>query len=332
MPKITVPAAAAWHEQPGITRHRRGKRWQYFAANGNAITDVDEIARLSRIALPPAYTDGWFAADPDAAILATGLDAKGRRQYRYNPEFRAAREAEKFSGCANFGDALPTIRARVEQDLRRPIASRERALASLVRLLDTTHIRIGNEVYARRNKSFGATTLRMRHAEVKGSKLALRFRAKSGRECKMEVSDRGLARFVRAMEDLPGQHLFQWLDADGQPHPLHSQDVNAYLQDISNEAITAKHFRTFAGSVLAYDWLTRPDRSETDLKSMLAEVSQRLNNTPAVARKSYIHPALITLARESARPSLPKHPRATRWLTRVERGFLQFLAATSPAP
>ncbi|WP_343610285.1 DNA topoisomerase IB [Novosphingobium sp.] len=317
-------------DQPlGITRRRRGKVWHYFAPDGARITEAEHVARLNRIALPPAYTQAWFSPDPQADILATGIDAKGRRQYRYHPDFRAAREAEKFAGCAAFGAALPLIRARVEADLAKRHLSRERAIASLVRLLDTTHIRVGNECYARENGSFGASTLRMRHVKLKAGRLALSFRAKSGKQCRMAVSDKGLARFVRAMQDVPGQHLFQWLDEEGQPHPIHSHDVNDYLREITGEAITAKHFRTFAASVLGFEWLM--EQPGGGLKAMLAHVCADLGNTPAVARKSYVHPSLIAVALGQSALSAAPLPRATRWLTRSERGLLRHLESIHAA-
>ncbi|WP_068090093.1 DNA topoisomerase IB [Novosphingobium rosa] len=319
-------------DQPeGITRKRRGKLWHYFAPDGQRITQAEEVARLNRIALPPAYTQAWFSPDPQADVLATGTDTKGRRQYRYHPDFRAAREAEKFAGCAAFATVLPLIRARVEEDLARRGLSRERAIASLVRLLDVTHIRVGNECYARENGSFGASTLRMRHVKLQGGRLALSFRAKSGKQCRMAVSDQGLARFVKAMQDVPGQHLFQWLDSDGTAHPIHSHDVNDYLRAITGEAITAKHFRTFAASVLAFEWLVAQPRAPGGLKAMLAHVCADLGNTPAVARKAYVHPSLIAVAQEKDDFAVHPLPRATRWLTRHERGLQRHLEGIDAA-
>lgn len=195
---------------PGIIRKRRGKGWIYLDARGERVTDPAEVARLNAIALPPAYTDTWYCPAPNGHILATGIDGKGRKQYRYYPDFRAEREGEKFDRCAQFGRLLPLVRVRVEEELACRALTRDRCIASIVRLLDTGGIRIGNEAYAQANNSFGATTLRMRHAEVTGQVLRLRFRAKSGKEREMRVTDRGLVRFVRKMKDLPGQHLFQY--------------------------------------------------------------------------------------------------------------------------
>ncbi|WP_179505424.1 MULTISPECIES: DNA topoisomerase IB [unclassified Sphingomonas] len=311
---------------PGITRRRAGRGWCYRDHAGRRITDRDEIDRLNAVALPPAYRDAWFCPLPHGHILATGVDARGRKQYRYHPDFRAAREAEKFDGCAAFGALLPKVRARVEAALSGRALSEERCIACVVRLLDTGAIRIGNEAYARANASFGATTLRMRHVELKGQSLRLRFRAKSGIERDMRLTDRALARFVRRMQDLPGQHLFQYLNDDGTACPVGSADVNAWLRAATGAPITAKHFRTWHASVLAFAALAHAQEN-VPLKALLALVSDRLGNTPTIARKSYIHPAVLALVPGQAewRAGL-RLPRATRWLSREERGLLDLLA------
>ena len=310
---------------PGITRRRTGRGWAYRDAQGDRILDRDEIDRLNAIALPPAYTDAWFCPAPNGHILATGIDAKGRKQYRYHPDFRTAREGEKFDGCAAFGHLLPLVRRRVEEDLAAPRLTRDRCIASVVRLLDSGAIRVGNEAYARANQSFGATTLRMRHAVVRGSTLRLRFKAKSGKDREMRITDRGLVRFVKKMQDLPGQNLFQYLADDGTACPIGSADVNAYLCDTMGEHFTAKHFRTWHASVLAFSLLADA-RGPVRLKDLLDEVSDRLGNTPAIARKSYIHPAVLALVGEQGawREGL-KLPRATAWLSRHERGLIALL-------
>lgn len=310
---------------PGVTRKRSGKGWSYRDAKGARIADRAEITRLNAIALPPAYEQAWFCPAANGHILATGIDAKGRKQYRYHPEFRSAREGEKFDRCAAFGRLLPLVRARVEEDLASPLLSRERCMAAVVRLLDTGGIRIGNEAYVQANKSFGATTLRMRHADVKGQVLRLRFRAKSGKDREMRLTDRGLTRFVRKMHDLPGQHLFQYLDDAGEACPLGSADVNAWLREIMGEDFTAKNFRTWRASVLAFAALAHATET-VQLKALLTEVSEHLGNTPAMARKSYIHPAVLALVerQDEWRASLTL-PRATRWLSREERGLIAFL-------
>ena len=310
---------------PGITRRRAGKGWRYFDTAGLPLKDPAEVVRLNAIALPPAYRDAWFCPAPNGHILATGFDDKGRKQYRYHPDFRAAREAEKFDGCVAFGKLLPLVRQRVEADLAGRALSLERAVASVVRLLDTGCIRVGNEAYVKTNRSFGATTLRMRHADLKGQTLRLRFKAKSGKTCDMKVSDRSLARFVKRMQDLPGQHLFQYLGDDGSPRPVTSGDVNAYLRETMGEDFTAKHFRTWHASVLGFELLAGA-RERLSLKEMMQLVSQRLSNTPAIARKSYVHPEVIALVerQEEWRKGLVL-PRRSRWLSRAERGLIAFL-------
>ncbi len=310
---------------PGITRRRAGKGWRYFDTAWLPLKDPAEVARLNAIALPPAYRDAWFCPAPNGHILATGFDDKGRKQYRYHPDFRAAREAEKFDGCVAFGKLLPLVRQRVEADLAGRALTLERAVASVVRLLDTGGIRIGNEAYVKTNRSFGATTLRMRHADLKGQTLRLRFKAKSGKTCDMKVSDRSLARFVKRMQDLPGQHLFQYLGDDGTPRPVTSGDVNGYLRETMGEDFTAKHFRTWHASVLGFELLAGA-RDRLSLKEMMQQVSQRLSNTPAIARKSYVHPEVIALVeqQEEWRKGLVL-PRRSRWLSRAERALIAFL-------
>lgn len=309
---------------PGISRTKFRGKWQYRDASGELITDVQEIDRLNSIGLPPAYVDEWYAPAANAHILATGFDAKGRKQYRYHPEFRAQQEERKFGTCVGFGHRLPLIRARVDQDLRRRSLSADRAIASVVKLLDTGGIRVGNETYAKQNNSFGATTLRMRHVAVKGDKLRLSFKAKSGKQRTMAVSDKGLLRFVKQVQDLPGQHLFQFLDDDGSVRPVSSTDVNDYIRDTMGGDYSAKTFRTWVASVLAFEHLHRVG-ADVKLREMLIEVSDRLGNTPAIARKSYVHPDLLAAATSGQALSSIKLPRSTRWMTRQERGFLDFL-------
>lgn len=315
---------------PGITRRRFRNGWRYFDAQGNRITDPDEIARLNAIALPPAYRDAWYAPLAHAHILACGWDAKGRKQYRYHPDFRAERETLKFDHCAAFGRALPRIRARVERDMGLRRTSMERALACVVRLLDTGGIRVGNEAYARTNKSFGATTLRMRHADVRGQWLHLHFRAKSGQWRDMRVGDKGLIRFVRAMQHLPGQQLFRYLDEQGHAVPVSSCDVNAYIRETMGQDFSAKDFRTWAASALAFA-IMHDAPQDMSLKAVMAQVSARLGNTPAIARKSYVHPALVAAAADQAALRAIPLPRATRWLDRYDRGLIAYLEAQPSA-
>lgn len=320
---------------PGITRRRmsRGDHefWAYFSPDGKRITDRNEIDRLNAIALPPAYEQAWFSADPLGHLLATGIDARGRKQYRYHPLFRTHRESEKFDATARFGLLLPRVRKAVESALANRRLCRERAIASVVRLLDTGAIRVGNEAYAKANKSFGATTLRMRHVRLEGGALRLRFRAKSGKLRDMRVTDRSLAQFVRRMQDLPGQHLFQYLDDAGAPCPVTSTDVNDWLRETMGDDFTAKHFRTWHASCIAFTMLAE-GRGKVTIKALLAEVSDRLGNTPAIARRSYVHPAVIALVdrQEEWRASL-RLPRATRWLSRHERGLIALLESAPAA-
>lgn len=310
---------------PGITRKRAGKGWSYYDPKGKLIADRAERDRLNAIALPPAYRDAWFCPADNGHILATGYDDKGRKQYRYHPDFRTARESEKFDGCLAFGKLLPLVRKRVEEDLAERKLTRERAIASVVRLLDLGAVRVGNEGYAQANESFGATTLRQRHAEVTGHTLRLRYKGKAGKLQEVTVTDASLARVVRRMQDLPGQHVFQYLDAAGELQAVGSSDVNEYLRETMGEDFTAKNFRTWHASVMGVTCLHEAD-DKVPLKYMLECVSQKLGNTPAIARKSYIHPAVIALVEDQANwRENSTLPRATRWLTREERALLDLL-------
>lgn len=307
-------------ETPGITRKKVRNGWGYIDPTGNRITDRDEIDRLNKIALPPAYRDAWFASTPDAHIQAIGYDERGRRQYRYHLDFRAAQDAAKYDRCADFGHALPRLRKQVEEDLAHRANSREAVIAAVVRLLDLGRIRVGNETYAKDNKSFGATTLRNRHVKVKGGKLNLQYRAKSGVMRRLTISDKSLLRVVRRVQDLPGQNLFQWLDLDGTPHPVGSADVNDYIRDHMRGEFTAKHFRTWAASVIALEHMATAAREGTKVK--LKELLEPVANTPTMARKSYVHPQVLALVGDGYTAKLP---RPTRWLSAAERGLLTLL-------
>ena len=316
---------------PGITRKKAGRGWAYFDAEGKRITDREEIDRLNAIALPPAYKQAWYCPSDNGHILATGIDDKGRKQYRYHPDYRTYRESEKFDTCLPFGKLLPKVRKRVEADLSDRALTRERAIASVVRLLDLGAVRVGNESYAKANKSFGATTLRRRHASVSGKTVRLRFKAKSGQLREVAITDRRLAHFVRKMDDLPGQNLFQWIDAEGEAHAVGSADVNAYLSETMGEHFTAKNFRTWHGSVIAFDLLAHAE-GQLSIKALMEEVSERLGNTPAIARKSYVHPAVVALVeRQQKWREALELPRNTRWLSREERGFLRLLEESPSA-
>jgi DNA topoisomerase-1 len=312
--------------RPGITRKKVRNGWAYHTPAGERITDRDEIDRLNKIGLPPAYVNAWFNPNRDGHIQATGLDEKGRKQYRYHLGFREQQEALKYEKTAEFGRALPKLRKRVEADLAQRGLGKDRAVAAVVRLLDTTHIRVGNEDYVKQNESFGATTLRTRHGRVKGDTLRLQFKAKSGKMCDTRVTDRSLARFVKACQDLPEQHLFAWVDDAGEAHPVTSSDVNAYIKDATGGDFSAKNFRTWGASLLAFEALAKAP-SDLTLKQMLEPVTAKLGNTPAIARKSYVHPDLIALIKEGQgafRQAL-RLPRAAGQLSREERGLIAFL-------
>ncbi|WP_296720764.1 DNA topoisomerase IB [Erythrobacter sp.] len=313
---------------PGITRRRAGKGWAYYDPAGELIRDPGERARLSAIALPPAYSDAWFCPVDNGHILATGYDDAGRKQYRYHPGFREARESAKYDACAAFGKLLPLMRKRVDEDLSQPRVTRTRALAAVVRLLDVSAIRIGNEHYARTNESYGATTLRSDHAEVGVRRIALHFVGKGGKERDIDLTDARLARAVRRMQDLDDSdddHLFRYEDEDGVVRPVTSADVNAYMRETMGEDFSAKHFRTFHASALAFEKLAT-GTGRVKLGEMLDHVAEHLGNTPAIARSAYVHPAVIARieGQETWREGLHL-PRATRWLTRPERGLIAFL-------
>ena len=317
-------------ELPGITRKRAGRGWAYYDPKGRLITDRKEKERLNAVALPPAYTDAWFCPANNGHILATGMDAKGRKQYRYHPDFRTAREGEKFDGCLEFGKLLPLVRKRVEEDLKAPRLTKERAIASVVRVLDLGAVRIGNEGYAKENKSFGATTLRDRHAKLSGKTLKLKYRGKGGKLREVTLSDQALLRCVRAMQDLPGQNLFHWVGEKGEPHDVGSTDVNTYLYETMGDNYSAKNFRTWHASAMAYELLASA-KDRVTIKQIIESVAEHLGNTPAVTRRSYVHPAVIAVVEEQEewREELAI-PRTTKWLSRWERGLLELLE-DSPA-
>lgn len=312
--------------EPGITRRKMRHGWGYFTPSAERITDRAEIDRLNAIGLPPAYRDAWFCPSADGHIQAVGWDEKGRKQYRYHTGFRATQEAAKYDLCVPFGHKLPHLRARVAADLARRGLGKDTAVAAVVRLLDLGKVRIGNEGYVKANKSFGATTLRKRHAALKGSSLKLQFTAKSGKLRVLTITDGSLSRFVKRCQDLPGQHLFRWVDDAGTCHPVTSSDVNAYIREAMGADFTAKHFRTWSASVLAFEALATAKHDIT-LKAMLEPVTAALGNTPAIARKSYVHPALLALVKDGQatfRAGL-RLPRGRQHLSRAERGLIAFL-------
>jgi DNA topoisomerase-1 len=284
---------------PGITRKRGGQAFSYRDRQGNLIKDRKQLARLWALAIPPAWTGVWICPFANGHLQATGRDARDRKQYLYHPEWRAIRDAHKFDRILIFARALPRIRARIDADLRRRGLPRERVLATVVRLLETTLIRVGNAEYARENQSFGLTTIRHRHVEINGSTIAFEFRGKGGKVHKVSTQDRRLARVVRACHELPGQELFQYIDDDGVRRDVDSADVNAYLQEVTGEPFTAKDFRTWAGTVLASLALSEFESFDTEAAAKrnvthaIERVANQLGNTVAVCRKSYIHPTIL---------------------------------------
>jgi len=315
--------------EPGITRKRMGRYWAYFDADGNRVTDRDEIDRLNAVGLPPAYIDAWFCADADGHLQATGIDARGRKQYRYHPLFREKRESAKYEGLLEFGKALPRLRRRVEQDLRRRDLSRDAVLAAIVRLLDTEHIRIGNEEYAKQNKSYGATTLRRRHLRRTGHGLMMRFTGKHGIVHEVKITDSNLKRICKRCQDLPGQMLFQYVNGDGVPKPVTSGDVNEYIKEATGGDFTAKHFRTWSASVIALDQLLKKaEDARISVKTVVEPVAEALGNTAAISRKSYVHPKLLECVKEDARDPLGgmERPRPRKRLSSSEVALLDFLA------
>jgi DNA topoisomerase-1 len=283
----------------GIRRKPSRGGFRYVAADGTAVRDRAALARIKALAIPPAWQDVWICPRDDGHIQATGRDAKGRKQYRYHSRWREARDETKYGRVTAFARALPRIRRRTKQDLARPGLPREKVLATVVRLLETTFIRVGNEEYARQNESFGLTTLRDRQVRVRGSKLKFKFRGKSGVEHEIELSDPRVAAIVRRMQDLPGEELFQYVDEQGETRAIESADVNAYLKEIAGNAFTSKDFRTWAGTILAADELRRIGLfgSETEAKRNIVRaieaVAKRLGNTKAVCRKCYVHPLVL---------------------------------------
>ncbi len=301
---------------PGIARRRRGKGFVYLDPDGRSIRDERVLRRIRALAVPPAWTDVWICADPRGHLQATGRDARGRKQYRYHARWRAVRDEAKYGRMIAFGHALPTIRARVERDLGLEGLTRERVLAVTVRLLESTLIRVGNEEYARDNKSFGLTTLRDRHVEVDGAEIRFDFRGKSGKHHEVGIRDRRLARIVRECQDLPGYELFQYLDEGGGRRAIDSEDVNAYLREVSGEDFTAKDFRTWGGTVLASLALRAFDeepvseeQARRNVNQAIEQVARSLRNTPAICRRCYVHPDVIEAYLDGTLLAAPARPR-----------------------
>jgi len=285
--------------RPGLARRRVGRAFVYVDAEGRRVRDRTTLARIGALAIPPAWRDVWICASPHGHIQAVGRDARSRKQYRYHPRWREARDETKYARMLAFARILPRIRARVRADLARPGLPRDKVLATVVRLLETTLIRVGNEAYARTNGSFGLTTMRARHVAVRGAMLRFHFRGKGGKEHAVDVRDPRLARIVRQCQDLPGQELFQYVDDDGRRQSIDSADVNAYLRDLAGAEFTAKDFRTWAGTVLAALALAEvasfasQREARRNITRAVESVAARLGNTPAISRRCYVHPAVI---------------------------------------
>ncbi|SNT33581.1 DNA topoisomerase-1 [Granulicella rosea] len=304
---ITDPAEAARaaglryvsDARPGIHRVRHGKTFRYTQPDGSPLRDAKTLARIRSLVIPPAWTNVWIATQENGHLQATGRDARGRKQSRYHPRWRAFRDETKYERLTHFAAVLPSIRERLRHDLALPGLPLARVLATIVSLMEATLIRVGNEEYARQNHSYGLTTMRNRHVEVHGSEIVFSFKGKSGVRHTIDLRDRRLAKIVQRCSDLPGQELFQYLDPEGAPHTVDSADVNGYLQEITGQHFTAKDFRTWAGSVLAHNLLSAFEPYETvtqakkNVVQAIAAVAERLGNTPSVCRKCYVHPAVL---------------------------------------
>jgi DNA topoisomerase-1 len=319
--------------KPGITRKKMRLGWGYFTADGERITDREEIERLNKIGMPPAYERCWFCPYPNGHLQAVGYDAKGRKQYRYHPDFRAEQENRKYERLAAFGRALPKLRKKVEEDIAGKPTSYEAVLAAIVRLIETTHMRVGSEEYAKENKSFGATTLRNRHAKVERGKVKLTYTGKHGIKRSVTISDRNLVRIAKRTQDLPGQHLFEYVNEEGNIRPATSTDVNDYIKEAMGEEFTAKDFRTWGASVIAFSEMAKRVESagRIKLKSVMEPVAEALGNTPAISRKSYVHPALIEAAKDAGAIGGKKLPRTGKYLSAYERALIDFLDALPEA-
>ncbi|PYK12366.1 MAG: DNA topoisomerase I [Verrucomicrobia bacterium] len=327
-------------DRPGYSRRKKGGEFEYLDTEGKRIRDEQRLLRIKRLAIPPAWTEVWICPSPRGHIQATGRDARRRKQYRYHEHWREIRDENKFARLADFAKALPKIRRRVARDIKLPGLPREKVLATVVRLLERTFIRIGNEEYARENKSFGLTTMKNRHVAVRGARLRFRFRGKSGRQHEVDVTDKRLAKIVANCQDLPGQDLFQYVGDDGEVRDVTSQDVNDYLREITGDDFTAKDFRTWAGTLLATLALNAQEAFETkkqakaNVKTAICAVAELLGNTPAVCRKCYVHPAIVEAYLSGGQIAdlrdVGKIPAKMR-LRAAERSLLKFLHAGTSA-
>lgn len=286
-------------DRPGIRREPDKDGFRYLDAKGQPVEDEATLKRIKSLVIPPAWQDVWICPQANGHLQATGRDARERKQYRYHPKWRTVRDEVKYERMINFGRALPQIRKEVDRALALPGLPREKVLATIVYLLEATMMRIGNDEYARENKSYGLTTLRNRHVKIDGSEVEFRFRGKSGVYHDVKVHDRRLARIIQRTRDLPGQHLFEYIDDDGAPHTVDSSDVNDYLREITGEEYTAKDFRTWSGTVLAalalqeFEKVDSEAQAKKNVVRAIESVAEKLGNTPSVCRKCYVHPAVL---------------------------------------
>lgn len=284
---------------PGFSRKKKGKQFEYLDLKGKPLKAPSHLARIKSLVIPPAWTDVWICPHENGHLQATGRDARGRKQHRYHPRWREVRDETKYTRMLVFAKDLPRIRKRLHRDLKLPGLPREKVLATIVKLLEVSLIRVGNEEYARDNKSYGLTTMQDKHAEVKGGKVKFQFRGKSGKAHDIDIHDKHLARVVKLCQDLPGQDLFQYIDEAGKKQDVKSEDVNEYLRSIAGEEFTAKDFRTWAGTVLAamalqeFEKVNNQKQARKNIVRAIEAVSQRLGNTPSVCRKCYVHPAVL---------------------------------------
>jgi DNA topoisomerase-1 len=320
-------------EMPGITRRRAGRGFVYLSTEGQVLRDQDDLRRIHKLGIPPAWTNVWICPLADGHLQATGYDAKGRKQYRYHDEWRQVSNCTKFDKLLHFGRVLPRLRRRIEADLGQPILSRDKVVATVVRLLDETLMRVGNETYVRENESFGIATLRDDHVEIDGASVRFQFRGKAGKHHTVGLQDRRLARIVQRCQDIPGQELFQYRNDHGEYQPLDSADVNAYLQEVTGQPFTAKDFRTWKGTTLATERFAQADPTINAAKrrrvvsETIGQVAGALGNTVTICKKYYVHPRIVELFLEAGFPEVfaDFKPRRTRWLSTDEQRLLHLL-------
>jgi DNA topoisomerase-1 len=312
-------------DQPGFTRQRAGKSFRYFDKDGNELGAEQHLARIKSLAVPPAWTDVWICPITNGHLQATGRDARGRKQHRYHPRWRETRDQTKFTRLIAFARALPGIRKRIRADLKRSGLPRSKVLAAVVNLLEVSLIRVGNDEYARDNKSYGLTTMRDHHVDVSGARMRFQFRGKSGKKHAIDITDRRLAKIVKECQDLPGQEIFQYIDDDGKRQDVKSEDVNEYLREITGQDFTAKDFRTWAGTVLAAIALQEFDKfdSQTQAKKnvlrAIEAVAERLGNTPSICRKCYVHPMVLDAYMQGALLRTARQRAQEQWNSSITR-------------